>query len=39
MEGEGLAAQSVANVYGDGKGNTVTHYYAGKSKSKKKKDK
>ena len=40
--GEGLAAMSagVTNMYGDGKSNTVTHYYAGsKGKSKKKKGK
>ena len=34
--GEGLAAH-VTNMYGDGGGNTVRHYYAGqKSKTKKK---
>ena len=38
MEGEGLAAQGVTNTYGDGKNNTVKHYYGGtKNKTKKKK--
>ena len=29
MEGEGLAAQGVTNTYGDGKDNTIKHYYGG----------
>lgn len=36
----GLAAAmsaDVTNKYGDGKGNTVKHYYAGSIKNKKKK--
>ena len=32
--GEGLAAHVVSNVYGNGEGNTVTHYYDRGSKSK-----
>lgn len=42
---EGLAASVVTNMYGNGDGNTVKHYYENKSigstktKTKKKKDK
>ena len=32
--GEGLAAHVVSNMYGNGEGNTVKHYYAGSTKSK-----
>ena len=32
--GEGLAAHVVSNAYGNGEGNTVTHYYDRGSKSK-----
>ena len=32
--GEGLAAHVVSNMYGNGEGNTVTHYYDRGSKSK-----
>lgn len=32
--GEGLAAQAVSNMYGNGDGNTVRHYYEQGSKPK-----
>ena len=32
--GEGLAAHVVSNVYGNGEGNTVKHYYDKGQKSK-----
>ena len=39
MMEQGLAAMSagVTNTYGDGKDNTVKHYYAGSKPAKKKK--
>ena len=36
--GEGLAAHVVSNMYGNGEGNTVTHYYDKGSKPKTKKN-
>lgn len=41
MESEGLAAHMASKpsmTYGDGSGNTIKHYYASKSKTKKKKE-
>lgn len=36
---EGLAAQAVSNMYGNGEGQTVKHYYGGASISKQEKKK
>lgn len=36
---EGLAAQAVSNMYGNGEGQTVKHYYGGSSMGKQEKKK